>query len=68
MPVAVIIALIQAAVAMLPEAEQIIAAAQSIFNGTGTDTDVATLQAATTALNAQATAAEAAAGATGPGA
>lgn len=62
-----ILAILTAAAALLPEIEQALPIAENMLNGgTPSAADLATLESVTAALNAQAAAAETAAGATGP--
>ena len=66
MPAVAILGLIQAAAQLLPELAAVMPAVEAGLAGTATDADVSALQSATDALNGQAAAAEAAAGASGP--
>lgn len=66
MPVAVILALIQAAAALIPEIAEALPAVEAALENTATEADVATMQSVTAALNDLATNQETAAGATGP--
>lgn len=62
-----LLALLAAAAALIPEISQALPIAENMLNGgTPSAADIATLQAVTAALNAQAATAETAAGATGP--
>lgn len=62
-----ILALLTAAAALLPEIQTVLPIAENMINGgTPSAADIAALQSVTATLNAQATAAETAAGATGP--
>ena len=64
---AALLALIQVAATLLPELAQVVPIVENMVNGgTPSDADIATLEAVTATLNAQASAAETAAGATGP--
>lgn len=63
MPIATLLALVQALVALVPEAEQVIPVVEKMVGGgTPSDTDVATLESVTATLNAMAVEAEAGAG------
>jgi hypothetical protein len=62
-----ILALLSAAAALLPAIEEALPIAENMLSGgTPSAADLATLESITAALNAQAAAAETAAGATGP--
>lgn len=64
---AVVLALIQAAAALLPELAQVVPIVENMVKGgTPSDADIATLQGVADALNAQAASAEDKAGAIGP--
>ena len=67
MPIAEILALLQAALAILPQAAQAVPIVESMIAGNvPSAADIATLLSVKAALDAQAATAEAAAGATGP--
>ena len=67
MPIAVILGLVQALAALIPEAAQVIPIVQNLAGGgTPSAADIATLEAVTASLNTQAAAAEQAAGAAPP--
>lgn len=65
MELAAILALVQAASALIPVLAEAVGPVERLTNGTGTQADVDALQAITATINAQAEAAEKAAGATG---
>jgi hypothetical protein len=67
MPIATIIAIITAAAQTIPELAQIVPIVENMLNGNQPSAaDIAMLESTLAALNAQASAAEQSAGATGP--